>query len=216
MPSTSSLFFDSTSVPISSPSSPQWRSEMGSGSCSKFIPHCLCCSFFHRKRAPHTLSHRRQSSVNSMSSPHRLQLFMNQSSMDPLHGMQSFRNTLIQHGPHSLASPARKLSTARAPLLSRPRFCQEPAPAQSSHGSQPALWIHLLWSVVLPGLQVDLCLPMALHGLHGTAFLTMVCTTDCRAISDTFPGASPASLYALALLTSGLFLSHILSPLSSD
>ena len=53
---------------------------------------------------------------------------------------------------------------------------QEPAPAWASHGQGNSL----LWAFmcgVLPGLQVDICSAMDLHGQQGTACLTMVIST---------------------------------------
>ncbi|KAK4828316.1 hypothetical protein QYF61_025328 [Mycteria americana] len=82
-------------------------------------------------------SHRRQFSTNfsNVSPSHGLQFFMNCSSVGPFHGVQSFRNRLLQHRSPtgSQVLPANLLQHG---LLSPwvHRSCQEPAPAQASHG----------------------------------------------------------------------------------
>ena len=47
-----------------------------------------------------------------------------------------------------------------------------------------------------------------------TACLTMVFTTGCRGISAPVPGASPPPPASQTLGSAGLFLSHVLTPLS--
>ncbi|KAK4830649.1 hypothetical protein QYF61_012492 [Mycteria americana] len=98
-------------------------------------------------------SHERQSCTNfSNVSPSRgLQFFMDCSGMRPFHGVQSFRNRLLQHG-----SPAGS-QVLPAKLLQ----CGLPM------GSQPPLGIHLLQRGVLHGLQVHICSTVNLHGLQG-------------------------------------------------
>ncbi|KAM9590480.1 uncharacterized protein ACIBXB_005736 [Morphnus guianensis] len=49
---------------------------------------------------------------------------------------------------------------------------------------------------------------------RGTACLTMVFTTGCRGISAPVPGASPPPPSSLTLVSAGLFLLHVLTPLS--
>lgn len=125
--------------------------------------------------------------------------------MGPLHGRQSFRNALLQRGSHSLTIPVRKSSTAWAPLLRRPQVLPGACSSIDFPWIITTLGIHLHCSVVLHGLQVGFFFPMDVRELHGTACLTMVFTTGCRGISATVSGAPPASLYALTLLTAGLF-----------
>ncbi|KAK4810966.1 hypothetical protein QYF61_014438 [Mycteria americana] len=100
---------------------------------------------------------------------HGRQSSMNCSSMGPFHGVQSFRNGLLQRGspmgPQVL--PATLLQHG---LLSARvhRFCQEPAPAQALHRVTASFGcIHLLRHGVLHGLQVDICSTVDLHGLQG-------------------------------------------------
>jgi len=70
-----------------------------------------------------------------MSPSHRLQLFTNRSSVGLFHGVQSFRNRLLQHGSStgSQALPANLLCCG---LLSPwvHGSWQEPAPARASYG----------------------------------------------------------------------------------
>ncbi|KAM9590855.1 uncharacterized protein ACIBXB_005903 [Morphnus guianensis] len=51
-------------------------------------------------------------------------------------------------------------------------------------------------------------------GCRGTACLTMVFTTGCRGISAPAPGAPPPPPSSLILVSAGLFLLHVLTPLS--
>ena len=72
---------------------------------------------------------------SNLSPSHRLQFFTNCSSVGPFHGVQSFRNRLLQRGSPagSQVLPANLLQRG---LLSPwgHRSCQEPAPARASHG----------------------------------------------------------------------------------
>ena len=78
-------------------------------------------------------------------------------------------------------------------------------------GSQPPSDIHLLWRGVLHGLQLEICSTVDLHGLQGTACLTMVFITGYRGISAPTPGAPPPPLPSLTLVSAELFLSHSLT-----
>jgi len=94
---------------------------------------------------------------------------MNCLSVGSFHRVQSFRNRLLQcRSPMgSQVLPANLLQ--RGLLSPRGhRSCQEPAPGRAFHGVTDSFRpIHLLWSVVLHGLQVDICSTMDLHGLQG-------------------------------------------------
>ena len=62
--------------------------------------------------------------------------------------------------------------------------CQEPTPTTALHGLQlPLGHIALLRCGILLRLWVGICSTVDLHGLQGTACLTMVCSTGCRLIS---------------------------------
>ncbi|KAM9590481.1 uncharacterized protein ACIBXB_005737 [Morphnus guianensis] len=115
-------------------------------------------------------THGRQSSMNfsNVGPSHGLQPFTNCSSMGPFHGVQSFRSTLLQHGlpTGSQILPENLLRGLLSPQIRR--SCQEPAPAQGSHGVTASFGrIHLLRHGVLHGLQVDICSTVDLHGLQG-------------------------------------------------
>jgi len=117
-----------------------------------------------------------------MSPSHGLQLFMNRPSMGPSHRVQSFRNRLLQRGSPmgSQALPANLLWCGLLSPRVR-RSWQEPAPtwaphrvtASFRHPPSPA------WGL-FHRLQVDICSTMDLHGLQGTACLTMVFSTSCK------------------------------------
>jgi len=76
-------------------------------------------------------------------------------------------------------------------------YCQQPAPVWDLHELQGGYVLHcgVLWAS------------------RGTTYFTMVFSMGCRGISALMPGASPP-LLLLALVASGLFLSHNLTPLS--
>jgi len=140
-------------------------------------------------------------------SSHGRQSSMNCSSISPCHEVQSLRDCSSMGPPwgHKPAPPWAPLSTG-------------PARSLLQHGlpmvSQPRLGILLLWHGVVPGLQVGICSTVDLHGLWGTACLTMVFSTGCREISALVPGAPPPPPSALTLVSAELFLSHILTHLS--
>lgn len=98
-----------------------------------------------------------------------------------LTGSQVLSASLLQHG-----------------LLSSQghRSWQESAPVQASHGVTPSF----RHSLLLRGLQVDLCSILNLHGLQGHSL--------------SHSALAPPS--ALTLGYVGLFLSHILTPSSSS
>ncbi|KAK4832711.1 hypothetical protein QYF61_025172 [Mycteria americana] len=115
-------------------------------------------------------SHRTQSSMNfsNMSPSHGLQFFTNCSSVGPFRGVQSCRNRLLQRGS-PMGSQVLPANLLQHGLLSPwvHSSCQEPAPAQASHRVTASFGcIHLLWRGVLPGLQVDICSTVNLHGLQ--------------------------------------------------
>jgi len=151
----------------------------GNGGCGQFITCCLYRSVLLKGRIPHTLprlqregpSHRRQFSMKfSNVSPSRgLQLFKDCPRVGPFHGVQSFRNRLLQCGSPtgSQALPANLLQHGiLSPQVRRP--WQEPTPSWAPPGvtasfrRPPAL----AWGP-LHGLQVEICSTMDLHGLQG-------------------------------------------------
>ena len=118
--------------------------------------------------------------------------------------------------PYGVTSPARKPAPAWAPLSTGPQVLPG---ACSSVGFPMESW---------PSLGVSTCSgvgssrgyrwasfpPWTSLGCRGTACLTMVFTTGCRGISAPAPGASPPPPSSLTLGSAGLFLSHVLTPLS--
>uniref|UniRef100_A0A8B9RQG0 Amidophosphoribosyltransferase n=1 Tax=Accipiter nisus TaxID=211598 RepID=A0A8B9RQG0_9AVES len=65
-----------------------------------------------------------------------------------------------------------------------------------------------------PGCRWRSAPPWTSLGCRGTACLTRVFTTGCRGIFAPAPGASPPPPSALTLVSAGLFLLHVLTPLS--
>ena len=84
----------------------------------------------------------------------------------PFHGVQSFRDRLLQRGS-PMGSQVLPANLLQCGLLSPwgHRSCQEPAPAWASHGVTASFGhIHLLWRGVLHGLQVDSAPPLTSMG----------------------------------------------------
>lgn len=131
--------------------------------------------------------------------------------------MQSFRNSLLQHGSPS-GSQVLPENLLQHGLLHRSAGpCPEPAPAWVSHGFTSLSWASTCSGMgLLYELQVDLCTPMVLHGLQGHSCFTMVCIMGCRRIAALAPGAPrPPPPSALTLVSVEFFLSRILTPLFS-
>ena len=184
---------------------PQQHRGTGNGACSQFIMLSLPLLPPQEDDSSHSSpawgpSHGKQSSTNysNMSPSHRLQF-----------------HELLQCGslPQGAVLPANLLQRGLLSLWGH-RSCQEPAPVQASHRVTASFGhIHLLRHGILHGLQVDICSTINLHRLQGTACPTMVFTTGCWAISAQVPGAPPPLPSPLTLVSAGLFLSHILTPL---
>jgi len=153
---------------------------------------------------------------SNVSPSHGLQLFTNCPSMGPFHGVQSFRNRLLQHGSprghkpchqtcssvgsslHGSAGPGRSLLQRGAPHRATASFRHPPAPVWGPfHGLQ----VEICSTVDLQGLQGD-SLPH--HGLHHGLQGKTLCSGVWRT-------SSPPSL----LTSAGLFLTHILTPVST-
>jgi len=158
-------------------------------------------------------------SSSSLSAPapawlpsHGRQFFMNFSSVSPSHGAQSFRNRLLQRGSsrghkpcqqtcsgvgsslHGSAGPGRSLLQRGAPhSLLRAFTCSGVGSSLGCAWRSAPLW-------------ASMC-------CRGTACLTRVCSAGCRGICA---GAWSTSCppFSLTLMSAGLFLSHILTPLS--
>jgi len=148
---------------------------------------------------------------SNVSPSHRLQFFTNYPSMGPFHGVQSFRNRLLQRGSPmgSQALPANLLQHG----LFSPQVhgtCQEPAPAWAPHRLTASFGhIHLLWREVLHRLRVEICSTVDPHGLQGTACLTMVFITGCRGLcSGVSHASSPLLLHGPWCLQDCFTLSH--------
>ncbi|KAM9591150.1 uncharacterized protein ACIBXB_006064 isoform 2-T2 [Morphnus guianensis] len=161
-------------------------------------------------------SHGRQSSTNfsNVGPSHGLQFFTNCSSMGPFHGVQSFRSTLLQResptgsqvlpenllrgllstDPQVLPGTCSSAGSPRGHSLLREPTCSG---VGSSTGCR--------WRSAPPWTSLD---------CRGTACLTMVFTMGCRGISALVPGAPPPPPSSLTLVSAGLFLLHVLTPLS--
>jgi len=142
-----------------------------------------------------------------------LQFFKNCSSMGPFFGLQSFRNRLL-HPRSSTGSQVLPenmlqcglLSTGSHVLLEACSNTGSPC-GHSSFEHPPAL----AWGApqFAGGYQVCHEPPWAAGGLP--AFI-MVLTTGCRGISAPVPESHPPPSSSLTLISAGLLLSHILTP----
>jgi len=147
-----------------------------------------------------------------MSPSHGLQFFTSCSSMGPFHGVQSFRNGLLQHGSPQGHKPCQKTcSSMDSSLHETTGPGQEPWP---SSGSQPSSGIPLLHCGVIHQLQVEICSTVDLHGLQGHSLphYALFHGLHGNLCSSAWSTSSPPS--ALALVSAELFLSHILTFLS--
>ena len=159
------------------------------------ITHCACCSFLLRGRTPHTLPLLQCGVPPTGCSPSGTDCY----SVGPPRGHRSCQQTCSSVGSslHGATGPARSLIQHRLPTGS-------PSPSGASTcsgvGSSPCCrWISA---------------PALTSMGAGHSCLTMGCTTGCRGISALAPGAPPAPPASLTLVSAGLFLSHILTPLS--
>lgn len=159
----------------------------------QFITYCLCCCssseggllslFQHGEPPPEDCS----MNFSTMSSSHRLQFFINCSSVDLFHRVQSCRNRF--------QCRVTSCSTAFPWGHSLPQASTCPGMELSTSGS---LLCHgLSWAA------------------GGQFCLTVVFITDHRGIYALVPGASPALPSLLALVSAGMFLSHTIIPLFS-
>jgi len=161
-------------------------------------------------------SHRSQSSTNfsDVSPSLGLQFFVNCSSMHPSNRAQYFRSRPFQRGSpvRSQALPANLLQRGLlSPWLHR--SCQKPAPAWTLHRVTASFrHIHLCQRGVSIVCRWTSAPPLTSMGCRGTACLIMV-FMGCRGIAVLVPGAPPPSS-SLTLVSSVLFLSRILTPLS--
>jgi len=150
------------------------------GGCGQFITCCLCCSFLSFFPCSNVGSLPRETALHELLQcwffPRAavLQELLQRGSPT---GSQVLQQTCSGVGSfsHGATGPARSLLQCGLPT-----------------GSWPPLGIHLLQRGVFPGLWVGICSPVELHGLEGTACLTMV---GCRGTSAPVPGASPALLH---------------------
>lgn len=110
------------------------------------------------------------------------------------HRMLSFRHSLLQCGSSTESQVLQETCSIMDSSLLHGSAgpCQQPAPGQVSHGGTVSSQAFTFSSLsLLPGLQVDLSIPVVLHGLQGHSCLTMAFLTDCKGISALTPGASP-------------------------
>ena len=146
-------------------------------------------------------SHGRQSSMNfsNMSPSHRLQFLVNCSSVGPPQGHKCCHQTCSNVGSiHGSTGPARSLLQCGLPMGVT---CLR-APTCSGVGSPTGCG----WVSAPPFTSVG----------AGHSCLTVGCSTGCGGISALVPGAPPPPPSSLTLVSAELFLSHILTSLSSD
>lgn len=133
---------------------------------------------------------------SNVSYSHRLQFFINCTSVGPSHRVQSFRNRFQRGFPvGSQVLPGACFSTGFPWGHSLPEASTCSSMGVSASG--PLLHLGLPWAA-----EVQPC-------------LTVVFMTGRRGISAPAPGAPPALPSLLAWVSAGLFLSHTLTPLFS-
>jgi len=161
-------------------------------------------------RAWETVFHK----LSNASPSHGLQLFTNCPSMGPSPRVQSFRNRLLQHGSPWGHQPCQQTCSGVGSSL--PGSAGSGRSLPLSTGSQLPSGIPLLqpWGP-FHGLQVEICSTVDLHGMQGTACLTMVFITSCKGrVSAPTSRAPPPPPSSLTVVSAELFLSHRLTPLS--
>jgi len=152
-----------------------------------------------------------------MSLSHRLQLFTNCPSVDPFHGVQSFRNRLLQRGSPQGHKPCQQTCSGMGSSLHR---SAGPARSLLQNGlpteSQLPSGIHLLQHrVPSTGYRLISAPPWTFMGCRGTACVTMVFIMICKGkLSAPASQAPHPTLASLTLVSAELFLSHSLTPLS--
>ena len=193
--------------------------------CCQFITHCLCLSFLLRGMTPHTLPLPQRGVPPMGDSPLQTApkwiLPMGCSSsvtalaLVPAWGAVSQEQAAPAWVPLRVTSPARKPVLGWAPLPTGPQVL----PGACSSAGSP--WGHsLLQTSTCSGTGSSMCCRWTSAprwtsmGCRGTACLTMVFITGCRAITVPAPGASPPPPSSLTLVSAELFPSHILTPLS--
>lgn len=94
-------------------------------------------------------------------------------------------------------------------------LCQDPAPAWSSPGVTVSSQSSTCSGMdLLHGLQVNLFIPVDLHGLQGLRCVIMGFPKDCTGICSGTWGTSYLS-FSTDLMSAEMFLSHVLTPPSS-
>jgi len=153
---------------------------------------------------------------SSVGPSHVLQFFTNCSSTDPFHRMHSFRNGLLQNGA-PLVSQVLAENLLLCGLLSMVHSsCQETILAWTLHGVTASYRAHPplpSWSTVC---WVDISSVVVLHGLQGHSLPHhgLLHRLQGNLYFSTWTPPPPPS--SLTLMSAGLFLSHILSPLSQQ
>jgi len=137
---------------------------------------------------------------------------MNFSNLGPSHEVQSFRNRLPSVGTHGVTSPARKPALAWTPLsMGSQNLLQHGLSTRSHLPSGASTCSHVGSSIGCRWLSASLLTSLS---FSGTAYLIVVFTTGCRGISAPAPAETPHPPALLTLVSAGLFLSPVLTPLS--
>ena len=137
------------------------------------------------------------------------------SSVDPFHGVQSFRNRLLHFGSPTGSQVLQANLLQCGPLFMGHISFQEPAPVWALHGVTASLGhIHLLWHGSCTGCRWICAPPWSSMGYRGTTCFTMVFSRCCRGISALAQAAPSAPPSSLTLVSAALFLSNIVTPRS--
>jgi len=154
-----------------------------------------------------------------MTPSHGLQLFTNCPNMGPFHGVQSFRNTLLQRGsPTGSQTLPLKPAPALAPLSTGPQglagaYCSARSPRGHSLLQAPTCSGMGSLPQVTGGYLLHHGPPWAARGQPVSPWSFIM---SCKGrLSTSASRAPPLPTSSLTLVSAELFLSHSLTPLSS-
>lgn len=194
---------------------------MGNGGCSQFITYCLWWSFLLRGGTPHILFLMKcmvPSMGNSPSQAFPMLVLTrgcssswSDSAWVPYTWLMPQQQPASAWAPHGVTNSANKTAPAWAPLSTGPQVL----PGRCSSVGCPHS--HSLLHAIsytrrgsLHGLRTLIFSTFDLHRLRGNSLPHLGLLQGCRGTSGPVPGASPLSPTWLALVSVGLFFSHVL------
>jgi len=150
-------------------------------------------------------------SFSNISPTHRMQFFMNCSSVGPFCGVQSFSRRLLQCGSPMVSQVLPENMLLQGLLSMGHSSSHEPPPACALHRVTDSFRVHSpppAGSSI--GCSMDICSIVDLHGLQGDNLHHHRLLQGCRGISASVPGAPIPLASSLTLAC----LLHFLTALS--